>query len=57
MRFIYLPPERAFYDPVKHTNEFYPLADIYALGFLIWEALFYVHHGRGLSARPVLSST
>jgi hypothetical protein len=29
---LYVPPERVTYDPDKHTQEFYVLADVYALG-------------------------
>ena len=42
---MYIPPERVNYDSRLHDENFYALTDIYALGLLIWEVLYYVHHG------------
>ena len=42
---MYIPPERVNYDSRLHNEDFYALTDIYAFGLLIWEVLYYVHHG------------
>ena len=48
---MYIPPERVQYNLEKHDENFYELADIYALGLMIWEAMYYVRHGEAVSAR------
>ena len=46
---MYIPPERVQYDKSKHGEGFYELADVYALGMMIWETLYYVRHGEVVS--------
>ena len=46
---MYIPPERVQYDRSKHGEGFYELADVYALGMMIWETLYYVRHGEVVS--------
>lgn len=46
---MYIPPERVHYNQKKHHKNFYALTDIYALGMLIWEVLYYVHYGKSIT--------
>ena len=51
---MYIPPERVHYDRVKHHKNFYVLVDIYELGLLIWELLYYVHHGENITCMEII---
>ena len=51
---MYIPPERVQYDLEKHDENFYELADIYALGLMIWEAMYYVRHGESVSCAQAI---
>ena len=53
---MYIPPERVQYNLEKHDENFYELADIYALGLMIWEALYYVRHGEAVSCAQAIMS-
>ena len=50
------PPERVQYNLEKHDENFYELADIYALGLMIWEGLYYVRHGEAVSCAQAIMS-
>lgn len=51
---MYIPPERVHYDIRKHHESFYALADIYALGLLIWELLYYVQYGESITCAQAI---
>ena len=51
---MYIPPERVNYDIRKHHAGFYALTDIYALGLLIWETLYYIHHGQSILCKEAI---
>ena len=51
---MYIPPERVNYDIRKHHAGFYALTDIYALGLLIWETLYYIHHGQSTTCKEAI---
>ena len=53
---MYIPPERVQYNLEKHDENFYELADIYALGLMIWEAMYYVRHGEAVSCAQAIMS-
>ena len=53
---MYIPPERVQYNLEKHDENFYELADIYALGLMIWEGLYYVRHGEAVSCAQAIMS-
>ena len=46
---VHPPRSACSTTPEKHDENFYELADIYALELMIWEGLYYVRHGEAVS--------